>query len=1067
MKNIRCLFLMLSMLLMGGLVTAQKNVLTGKVVDKKTGEALNGVTILTSNKKSNVTTKEDGSFSIPIKAGATTLIFSYVGYATQTVDVDGKTSITVAMVPVVKTNDEVVVIGYGTQKKSSVTGAVSKYKNEHLDEAPVARLDQALQGKIAGVYIQNSSSEAGADPKIRVRGLSSVNAGGDPLVVVDGVPVPDGLAFVNMADVESVEVLKDAASAAIYGSRGASGVILITTKSGKADKPKYSLKASTGEKSSYSTYSRMTTAEYVNLLFYEDALRKTDTTYKVAPASTISPDDIATYLLETNLHHGVVNNWQADALRAGKVKNLQLNISGGSKEVKYFISAGYQNDQGSMYHSENERYNIRTKIDAQLSKKIKFSLNINPSYIRREKPSVSFTDFVRYPTWMPVFLNEEQAQFIRANNPLYPDVKAGDYAQARYWSGIQYSGTLPDGTVWAGSTNVQNPFSTATNSPMSQLNTRTSVTNDYRVTNAADLTINLMPGLNFKSLLSANILYGSGLDFAQKNSSRSGEVSKGIYTSKLSMDILNENTFTYNKKIKQHSFNLLVGFTAQKTTVKDQQITGLNYISDQITTLNSALYLDNKHSFNTINKIGLLSYLSRFTYSFADKYLLAASFRTDGSSYFAPNRKWGQFPSISLGWVASKEKFMSNISWIDNLKFRGSFGATGNNKIANFAFDTLLYAANYAYGANNGSVVPGLVQSPDIISNPNITWERTFQFNGGADLSLFNGVVDMTFDIFQSKTDQLLLKQSVMGFAGVPLTWNNIGRVQTDGFELEINTNNVKRKGFSWTTSANISHTANKVLQLGDESLILNQGERNEVYMNKVGAPLIQFYGYKTNGIWLSDAEILAAQNNGLTSALTSLFKPGGLKIVDLNGDNRIDYKDRTVIGNPYPDFTWGITNNFKFNHFDLNVLVQGVQGGSLINGDPNYTEYKRTNRSYNTNRWVSPMFPGDGKTPYSTVGFDWMLTDYVVESASYFAVRELMLGYTFTPSKVKRAKLNSLRMYFSAQNIFYHAAAGYRGLNPEARMTSNEYNTPLVEGYQRGAFPVNKTFQLGVDLTF
>jgi TonB-dependent starch-binding outer membrane protein SusC len=325
----------------------------------------------------------------------------------------------------------------------------------------------------------------------------------------------------------------------------------------------------------------------------------------------------------------------------------------------------------------------------------------------------------------------------------------------------------------------------------------------------------------------------------------------------------------------------------------------------------------------------------------------------------------------------------------------------------------------------------------------------------------------LSLDVFQSETDKLLLRQAALGFSGVPQTWNNIGKLQTNGIELQLVTSNINKKKIRWTTQANISHNNNKVIELGAEAQLLNQGERNELYLNTIGAPLVQFFGYKTDGVWLSQAQIDAEKAKGLTSPLTNMFVPGGLKLVDVNGDNVIDVKDRTVIGNPYPDFSWGISNNFKIGNFDCSFTFQGVQGGELINGDGNYVEIKRTNNNYNANRWLSPLNPGDGKTPYSSNGFNWMLTDYVVEDASYYALREVNVGYTIPAAQLKKIKINGLRFYFSAQNLYYHFAKGYKGINPESSFSSGPYNTPLVDGYQRGAYPINKTFLVGVGFNF
>ncbi len=1046
---------------------AQKKTITGKVINQNGNDPLLGVNVLAENQKGGTATKADGTYSITVDSKATVLIFSYVGYNAQTIAISGRINIDVIMVPAAALGEEVVVVGYGTQKRSSVTGAISKYANEQLDETPNARLDQALQGKIAGVAIQNISSEAGSDPKIQIRGLTSINQAAGPLVVVDGHPSIDGLAFVNMADVQSVEVLKDAASAAIYGSRGSGGVIIITTKSGKANKTKFGFKLSTGVKKSYELYPMMTTTEYTNMLFYEADLKRMDPS--ITPPTT---NQVATtaergaYIIENQLRGGASTNWQDEAIRNATTRNIQLNMSGGNSGVKYYISGGYQDDQGMMYHSEYKRYNVKAKIDAQITKKVKFTFNVNPSYIKRERPSVNYIDFVRFQSYLPVHLDEALAAYVRLD-PQWADVKAGDYAQARYFNGRVYSGLMPDGNNWVNTLTVT-PFNTANNTPKSVMETRTITSHDYRVLSQGDLNINIMPGLDFKSLASVYVNYQTALDFTKSNSNRAGDINRGQYNNKLLVDLLNENTLTYIKRIKEHSFNVLAGFTVQKTSLTTEQAVGLDYPSDNITTLNNALIKDQANTFNEKYKSALVSYLGRLQYAFKDRYLLSASMRADGSSNFGPGNKWGYFPSASIGWVATKEKFLENVKWMNNLKIRGSYGLTGNNKTnANWAWTDLLYAANYITGQGTGASGSGYIPSRGFLSNPDITWERTKQFNAGLDITLFNNLISITADYYQTRTEKLLLQQNIMATTGVPTTFNNIGSMKNNGFELELTTNNIRKRDFRWSTTANFAHTRNSITELGGEAFFLNQGERTELYRNKVGDPLIQFFGYKTDGVWLSQADINAAQAAGLTSNLANVFAPGGLKLVDVNGDKVIDANDRTAIGNPFPDFTWGVTNNLKYKAFDLMFMFQGVQGGSLINGDANYNETKRYNKNYNQNRWVSPMFPGDGQTPYSTVGFNWMLTDYVVEDASYYALREILLGYTLPEKLVKKARVSSLRIYFSAQNMFFHTASGYRGINPEARMTSGNYNTPLVDGYQRGGFPIAKTYLLGLDLNF
>jgi TonB-linked SusC/RagA family outer membrane protein len=1061
MKNLRLLLFMMPLLLCTLLVSAQKTSITGKVVDKSTGAPLEGVSIIIPNTKKGTTTKSDGTFSFTLNGTEKSVTFTYVGYVNQVLTLGSATNYVISLVQDNAVQSEVVVIGYGTQKKSSLTGAIAKFKNENLDEAPVSRIDQALQGKIAGLTIQNTSSEAGAAPKISIRGISSLYAGASPLIVVDGLPIADGLSFLNPADVESIEVLKDAASSAIYGSRGASGVIIVTTKKGSSSKTKYNFKYSAGQKKDYKRYDVMTTNEYTTMLFNEVLFRAQDPT-TVASTNTVLDADRASFIIENALLGGKSTDWQSESLRPGGFKNIQLSAAGGSQDLRYFLSGGYQNDEGMQFKSNYEKFNIRTRIDVDLSKKVKLSVNLNPSYAKKISPSQNFTNFWRAPAWLPVYHNALTAALVNTN-PQYAGILPGDFAHPRHFSGLKYTGLMPDGSSWTSPT-TSNPSGSAQQNPRSDVMRSDITSNDYRLQSSAELNIELAKGLIFKSIGSSLMYYTNGTSFYEREYNSEGSINKGVFVNNKYVDLLSENTLNYTKVANKSNLNILAGFTSQTTKIQNQQSTGIDFPSDDIRTLNSAAQIDKAGTTGTNNQIGLVSYLGRVNYAYDDKYLISASYRSDGSSYFAQGNKWGQFPSISGGWVLSKEKLFSKIDWLSNLKLRKSYGVSGNNRIVDFAFLDLLYGANYNYGSGTGVTTPGLVSSSSYLSNPNITWESTKQNNFGVDLALFSNKVSVTLDIYKSVTDRLLLQQSAMAFTGVPQFWNNLGKLENKGFELELTTKNIQKKDFTWTTSANISQNRNKILELGTEAFLLNQGERTEVYRNKVGDPLVTFYGFKTDGVWLSQDQIT---KSGLTSTLTAMFVPGGLKVVDMNKDGKLDNNDRTDLGNPYPDFNWGITNTFKYKGIDFSFLFQGVQGGKLINGDPNYNESRRTIRIYNQNRWLSPMYPGDGKTPYSTNGFNWMLTDYVIEDASYFALREVNLGYTLPASAIKRFNINSLRLYFSAQNLYFHTAAGYRGINPEGRFSNGPYSSVLIDGYQRGSFPIPQTITAGIDINF
>ncbi|RYZ18342.1 MAG: SusC/RagA family TonB-linked outer membrane protein, partial [Chitinophagaceae bacterium] len=568
---------------------AQQREVTGRVLDATSGEALTGVSVLAEKTNTPVQTGRDGSYRVTVNGGSKSLIFSSVGYTTQTVTIGSRTIIEVQLQRNNKALDEVVVIGYGTQKKSHLTGAVSKYQNEKLDQAPVSRVDQALQGRIAGVQVQNLSSEAGSDPRIRVRGVTSLGASSDPLVVVDGHPVPDGLAFVNPADVQSVEVLKDAASAAIYGSRGSAGVILITTKSGSANRTRYNFKFSSGVKYAYKTYPMLTTTEYTNLLFYEASLRAKDPTV-TGNANLIATNERAGYVIENDLLGGQATDWQSQALRNANQKNAQFSVSGGRSDLRYYLSGGYQRDQGLMYHSEYEKFNIRAKLDANLGKRVKVAFNINPSYSKREQPSVNYMDFVRFYSFLPVYHTEATAAFVR-QNPAWAGIKAGDWVQARHFSGLNYSGLMPDGTMWT-SSGPQTPFSSANNTPKSIMENATDFANEYRVVSSGDITINIIKGLDYKAMGSVYINTNDRLRFDKKNARADGTVNKGVFNNNLAIDLLAEHTLTYNRKFGKHNMTLLGGYTVQSTRNSAQQVTGLDFPTDDIQALDLAASKD-------------------------------------------------------------------------------------------------------------------------------------------------------------------------------------------------------------------------------------------------------------------------------------------------------------------------------------------------------------------------------------------------------------------------------------------------------------------------------------------
>jgi len=1055
-------FLLLCLISFG--LSAQTVKIKG-VVKSEDGQGIPGVSVVVKDTKTGVSTNEKGEYEISVQKGKI-LEFKSLGYKTHLQGVANATTINVTLVEDVSSMNEVIVVGYGTQKKSTISSAVSKLENKNLDEIPTSRLDNALIGKIAGLTVQNNSSEVGSDPTLRIRGASSINANADPLVVVDGHPIADGLAFINPYDVESIEVLKDAASSAIYGSRGANGVILVTTKKGVADKPKFSVKSYYGLKEAYEVYPLLSTTEYTNLLFAEAKLRENDPS--VTTKNLINDNERAAYIIENQIS-GSPTDWQQESLRNAGIYNLQLNVAGGKKDMRYYVSGNLQQDQGIMKYSENNRGNVRIKLDVNLSPKLMLNVNINPTYTKIQRPSENFTNYYRFPSFLPVFHSAFTSAFVNQNSQ-WAHLKSGDWAQARHFTNLTYAGTMPDGSFWQ-STGAVSPFSSTNNTPLSHAEREERYSESYRFQGGTDLTYNPTKELSFKTSVGTYYLSREDRTFIRSEARKDGDINSATITTANTLDVLWENTMNYKKSFGNHNFNGLLGFTVQGNSVNGSQQIGYNFPSDDFTTLNQAAYFDQAPALPINVKTGLVSYLGRINYDYQGKYIATASLRTDESSIFGPGNRRGWFPAFSAGWNIASESFMKGSKkWLESLKLRASYGETGNNRITPFSYLDLLFRSNYVFGEGTGQVSPG--QSPNnvVTFGSDITWETTQSTNIGLDVGLFKNKVQFSLEYYRSITDKLLLQQAQQAITGSDSFWTNNGRIKNEGFEIEFTSNNIGTKNFNWTTSLNVATNRNKLLKLGgDEPYLFNYGERSEIYASIVGQPYVQFFGYKTEGVWNSQADADAAVASGQTSVLQGYFAAGGVKLKDVNGDNKIDLNDRVIMGSPFPDFTWGLTNTIRYKNFDLNVLMQGSQGGQLINGDLFYNESKRQNKRYIENRWVSPANPGDGKTPYFTNGIaaDLLLTDYGVESASYAYLRNIIVGYTFPSKALKKFKVNSLRLYGSVDNVFFITGSSYRGINPVARLTSASYASPVVSGYQRGGFPVNRTYTFGLDFNF
>lgn len=1058
-KLIKVMTLVLGIMLLFIQSLSAQNIGVSGIVTAENGEPLVGVSVVVKGTSNGVVTGLKGDYILNNVPGNGTLIFSYISFATTEVAVNSRRQINVTLKEDVLLLEELVVIGYGVQKKSHLTGSIAKINTSGLEDIPVSRLDNALQGKIAGLNIQNTSSEAGVAPTIRIRGMGSISASSSPLIVVDGYPITGGLEMVNSSDVESIEVLKDAASAAIYGSRAASGVILVTTKSGTANKPSYNIKVSSGYKQTYKRVDRYNTEEYT-------ALRRSQKTAYDAYMTSIGSssrlninNDLGAYAVGEM--YGF-RDWQDLGLQTANISNIQVNVSDGTDKIKYYVSGNYDYDQGIMIKSQYNKMNMRAKIDAKLSKNVQFGISFSPQYTRRQRPSNSsggwYNNLIRTGDWMPVYHTQESIDFITLQRPTFAK-KAGDYVLGADFSNLNF--TLKDGTVITKAT----PWNTSDNSPINIADKTNYIEENYSLNANTYLNINLYKGLTFRTSNGFFINYMNEDYFIKSDGLKPGNLANGTYENDLLIDFLSENTLNYSKTFGQHSLDLLAGFTSNLTKHRTAAIAG-TFGNDYISTFNAATAITQKDANGNIltqtdrETIAMVSYLARVNYSYADKYLLSASWRADGSSKFGPNNRYGYFPSISLGWRITEEGFMKNITWIDRLKLRGSYGVTGNNNITNYAAYNTLTLVNYPFGTGTGTVTPGFINTNPTLGNRSLTWEQTNELNVGLDFSFFDSRISGSVDYYNSQTKSLLLQQDIPSITGYLNYWNNAGKIQNAGIEVELNTYNVRTKNFTWQTAFVIAANKNKLLSLGgDQTFNLQLGERNEGYAAIVGQPAIQYYQFKVLGIYMTQADATASGISGAAG--------GTLKVWD-NGDNILDENDRVVSGSPFPDFTWGMTNTFKYKSLDLSFLIQGSQGGKIMNGDVNYAETRRYVKNYNyANSWLCDGVQGDGKTPINSGGINWMWTDYVLEDASYAALREVTLGFTLPAKFAKKVGMKSFRAYISGQNLFFLTSKGLRLVNPEARTTpTSAYNSPLVDGYSRGGFPLQSTISFGLSFS-
>lgn len=1036
--------------LLPGILFAQQRQIKGKVTDDK-GAPVSDVSVALKGNPAQTRTDATGSFVITAPPGNAELVFTHVSFPERSITVSGNEVEVSMLTQSSRQLDEVVVVGYGTQKRRDITGAVATFNADNLVERPIVRVDQALVGQMAGVRVKQTSGLPGRGFSVQIRGTGSISASTEPLYVIDGFPLEvsgqnasggfssgNPLDNLNPNDIESIQVLKDASAAAIYGSRASNGVVLITTRKGKSGKAKISFNSYAGYNERVRKLDVLSPEQFV-----DRAIEMINTNWVRSAAGRTADQTTAqrrTILgrVDVNLmiddrwtqpgHPGVTYvDWQDEFFRKGKVQNYQLSASGGNDFVKYYVSGDYLDQEGITYGVTYKRYSARANVDIQASNKLKFGINLAPSYSVGNDPGVDGKDLQTHIAASLTPVVEADAGINTGVAPYLP------YA----WGGTRVS---PVETVkqQVGETKLFRTLAT--------------IYGEYRI----------IPGLSFRSSIN--------LDNSDQTFKRyipvaitASRLASGQLTGYKRLNFVNENTLSYAKTLgSSHNISVLAGQSYSSFRYDNWDINGGTFVSDQVSTLNAANNGSNGNSRETKNV--LLSYFGRAQYDFDSRYLLSASIRRDGSSKFGANTKWGVFPAVSVGWRLSEEAFLKNISQLSELKLRASYGVTGNNGAGDYASIELLNFANYSY---NGALVNGLV--PSNFANADLGWEESKTLNIGFDLGVFNNRVFTSFDYYTKRNTDLLLSIPVPTASGFSTYLTNIGEVLNRGWELELTTRNFIGKGLNWTTSFNLSQNKNRVEKLGPNNapIYFNGGFDIDHSILMVGQPMYSLYLVQEIGV-LSTKDIAAnyprfgSQEAGDPKYADQLTIDTNNDGVPDKADGKIDANDRVLSGAPNPKYVWGITNTFSFKGFDLNILIQGQQGGHIYSMFGRAVD--RTGQSYmdNTlaktaNRWKSPADddkPGIEPRAYSTFGriknTDWLY------SSDYWRVRNITLGYNFG-SVLKSKVISGIRLYVTAENMF--GKDKYEGgWNPEALNTSGE---------DYGSFPLSKGIVAGLNVNF
>ena len=1000
--------------------------ISGRVIDE-TDQPLPGATVLEKGTENGTITDADGRFTLSVAEDATLLV-SFVGYVLQEVKINSATDLTIKLEADLTNLEEVVVVGYGTQIKRDVTGSLAQIDAQELAEIPVPSVAQQLQGRLVGVQINENTGEPGGALSFRIRGAASINAGNSPLIVIDGFPTTSGLETLSPNEIESISVLKDASAASLYGSRAANGVVLVTTKQAKEGQKSIEFSSYTGiqvvpERGRPDLMNAREFAQFKKE-YYEDAAIYEGYTGGVpavyANPEQYGPDD--------------GTDWFDILLRDALTQRYDLTLYTGAKDFKSVINLSYNNEEGVILNSYSNRFNARANNTFNASEKLTLGLNLSVSHIRSQViPGIGNGRNI-----LANAFNMDPTIEYRNEDGTYP---------------ISFSrpGMFPNPNYYLVVTQRQNP--------RRETAVLANLFAEYEITD--DLTYKLSVNANTGNTITRSFI---------PSTARGGlgnpppQPPIGSYRTGNFQNWLIENTLNYTKTFhEKHNVEALIGYTSQYFSNEYSGIAASEFPDDEIEWINVApIRIGETTGPNGVplfSESSLLSYLGRLNYNYNGKYLVSFAFRRDGSSRFGSNTKWGNFPSVSLGWVLSDEAFMSGIDEIDLLKLRASYGKVGNNNIGDYTYLAALTTNNYVF---NDQVVVG--RSLNGIGNANLTWETTTSYNLGLDLDLFDGRVSFTYDYYWKKTDGLLYGIDIPIQSGFNNITSNVGEFNFWGHEFSVFSRNLTGK-LKWNTNFNISFDRNKVIKLGTNDAPI--GGYNLFWDDNrtaVGNPIGLFYGYINTGVYMTQEEF-DTQPVGATSMV------GTARFADISGpdgvpDGIIDSNDRTFIGDPNPDFIYGITNNLSYGNFDLSIVMAGTVGNDIsdnqFQSSENFDGVFNIRRGY-ADRWRSLENPGSGHYPRTRAGTtaDYRnFTDRQVFKGTYLAVKNITLAYNIPLPENKFVK--TARVNFSTQNPFIFTK--YPGMNPEVGIAGLN---GLNQGRDFTSYPISRIYTMGLNVSF